>query len=143
MPTSAAIYQKNGIEFVIFDKNAFNNKNIINFIKGLNNQFIYSFNKDLGLYNSDLTFDEAKEAFLKNSSIKLYNSWKKSNELMAARIPSQAMQSFMSMQTVGYTEDPGNNVYVSHWQLYLQGSDYDIDKAYVMTFGFSKGVYEG
>ena len=53
------------------------------------------------------------------------------------------MQSFMSMETKGYTEDPGNNVYVSHWQLWLQGSDYDIDKAYIMMHGFKNGIYEG
>lgn len=73
----------------------------------------------------------------------MYSSWLRSNDIIAARIPSQAMQSFMPMKVVGYNEDKGNNVYVSHWQLWLQGSDYDIDKAYIMMFGIKNGIYKG
>ena len=72
-----------------------------------------------------------------------YISWKKSNYLMAARIPSQALQSLMSMQNVAYIQEAGNNVYVSHWQLLLQGSDFDIDKAYAMMYDFKNGIYRG
>lgn len=88
-------------------------------------------------------FDNIKEEISNNLSVMLYTSWQKSNDLIAARIPSQAMQSFMSMKTVGYNEDEGNNVYVSHWQIWLQGSDFDIDKAYIMMHGFKNGLYEG
>jgi len=28
------------------------------------------------------------------------------------------------MKTVGYTQEALNNAYVSHWQLFLQGSDF-------------------
>jgi len=38
------------------------------------------------------------------------------------------------MQAIAYTGSTKNVVHVSHFQTFLQGSDYDIDKAYVMGF---------
>ena len=38
----------------------------------------------------------------------------------------------MSMKLVAWTKNSKNMAYVSHFQTYLQGSDYDIDKAYIM-----------
>ena len=66
-----------------------------------------------------------------------------SNLSLDARIPAQAYQSFMSMQTVAYTQENLNNVYVSHWQLWLQGSDFDIDKLFMMMYGFRNGMIIG
>lgn len=62
----------------------------------------------------------------------LYNSFKRTLRVISTRIPTQALQSFMIMRTVALTDDPVNNVYVSRWQLWLQGSDLDIDKSYMM-----------
>jgi hypothetical protein len=46
------------------------------------------------------------------------------------------------MKCVGWTENTKNMAYVSHFQIYLQGSDYDIDKAYIMGQSYdSNGVY--
>jgi hypothetical protein len=42
----------------------------------------------------------------------------------------------MKMKLVGYIPISGNECMVSHWQTFLQGSDYDIDKAYLMGFEF-------
>lgn len=76
-------------------------------------------------------------------SEKTYASFLKSLELVAARIPAQSMQSFMEMKNVGYFNTTGNDAYVSVWQIFLQGSDFDIDKAYIMGYGFNKsGLYE-
>ena len=72
-----------------------------------------------------------------------YASWKKSVKALSARIPAQAMQSFMSMDTVGYISGDANDIYVSHWQLWLQGSDYDIDKLYMMMYEFKDGIFAG
>jgi hypothetical protein len=36
------------------------------------------------------------------------------------------------MEAIAYSGNSRNIVYVSHWQAWLQGSDYDIDKAYIM-----------
>lgn len=49
----------------------------------------------------------------------------------------------MSMKVVGYLPINTNQVVVSHFQTWLQGSDYDIDKSYIMAFQFSdNGVFE-
>lgn len=67
-----------------------------------------------------------------------FNSFKKSLEIIAARIPAQTLQSFMKMKVVSFTGRDSNAIMVSHYQLWLQGSDFDIDKAYVMGFEISK-----
>lgn len=71
---------------------------------------------------------------------KRYASWEKSHEFVAARIPAQSMQSFMPMTNVGYFNTSSNDAYVSVWQIWLQGSDFDVDKAYIMGYGFGNGA---
>ena len=71
-----------------------------------------------------------------------YFSFQKSLEAVVARIPAQAMQSFMGMDTVGFISGNANDIYVSHWQLFLQGSDYDIDKVYMMMYSMSNGLFD-
>lgn len=85
------------------------------------------------------TFDN----YIENLSKVIYQSWKFSNKALCARIPAQAMQSFQSMETVGYIAGDANDVYVSHWQLWLQGSDFDIDKLYMMMYEFKNGIFSG
>ena len=72
----------------------------------------------------------------------MFNSWKMSNLSLSARIPAQAYQSFMSMNTIAYTQEHLNNAFVSHWQLWLQGSDFDIDKVYMMMYDYRNGSFE-
>lgn len=71
---------------------------------------------------------------------KRYVSWEKSHENIAARIPAQSMQSFMPMKNVAYFKTESNDAYVSIWQIFLQGSDFDVDKAYIMGYGFGNGA---
>lgn len=78
------------------------------------------------------------------NSNKKFVSFRKSLDYTAARIPAQTMQSFMKMKSVGFSSSEKNIVYVSHWQTWLQGSDYDIDKAYIMGNEFdANGFYIG
>ena len=81
--------------------------------------------------------------YLNKLAMERYNSFKRSLEYVCARIPSQAFQSVMSMNTVGFIQGDSNDVYVSHWQLTLQGSDYDIDKLYMMGYNFKNGRFVG
>lgn len=75
---------------------------------------------------------------------KQYTSFMKSQEFTVSRIPAQTLQSFMQMRNVGFTGTPTNQCFVSHWQTWLQGSDYDIDKAYIMGLSFDgNGRYVG
>lgn len=75
---------------------------------------------------------------------KKYVSFLRSQSFTASRIPAQTLQSFMQMHCVGFTGVSTNQCFVSHWQTWLQGSDYDIDKAYIMGLSFdSNGRYVG
>ena len=50
----------------------------------------------------------------------------------------------MPMKCVGWIEGTNNSAYVSYIQTWLQGSDYDIDKAYIMGQSFTEnGLYIG
>ena len=71
---------------------------------------------------------------INNLGQELYTSFKKSLDIIAARIPAQSMQSFMPMKVVGYEEFDINTAYVSTHQIFLQGSDYDIDAVSLLTF---------
>ena len=84
------------------------------------------------------------ENFKDNQSIKKYNSFLKSLEFISSRIPAQTLQSFMAMQCVGFTGLNTGYCIVSHFQTFLQGSDYDIDKSYMMGYSFDgNGMYLG
>jgi hypothetical protein len=39
----------------------------------------------------------------------------------------------MKMRVVGFLDTDSNQIQVSHFQTWIQGSDYDIDKAYAMA----------
>lgn len=94
---------------------------------------------------NDLVAEFGKiDKYLDSISKGIYSSWLKSQEVLSARIPSQAFQSFMGMENVAYSEGTSNDIYVSHWQLWLQGSDLDIDKAYTMMYSINEnGLFEG
>ena len=62
--------------------------------------------------------------YAKNLKNEIQSSFKKSLTFTASRIPAQTLQSFMQMKAVGFTENSHNICYVSHWQTWLQGSDY-------------------
>lgn len=88
--------------------------------------------------------DANKINILTQLSKKMYASWEKSHEVVAARIPSQSMQSFMPMKNIAYHKTKSNDAYVSIWQIWLQGSDFDIDKAYILGSGFNgNGHFDG
>lgn len=73
---------------------------------------------------------------------KKFVSFQKSLDYVAARIPAQTLQSFMKMKVASFVSSDKNVAYVTHWQTWLQGSDYDIDKAYIMGNEFdNNGIY--
>lgn len=53
-----------------------------------------------------------------------YSAFLKSLDVVAARIPSQSLQSFMPMKVVAYDNPNRNAAYVSTLQILLQGSDF-------------------
>lgn len=86
--------------------------------------------------------NELKKDFYKKDAHKKWISFQDSLKFISSRIPAQTLQSFMTMKCIGWTENTTNMAYVSHFQIYLQGSDYDIDKAYIMGQSYDdNGIY--
>lgn len=69
-------------------------------------------------------YNQLLQAYLKKEAHKRYISFLDSQNFIAARIPAQSLQSFMTMKNIAWTENSKNISYVSHFQTYLQGSDY-------------------
>ena len=65
---------------------------------------------------------EQYEKFYEELARQRYSSWEQSLYFTAARIPAQTLQSFMQMKNIAYSGNSLNKVYVSHWQIWLQGS---------------------
>jgi hypothetical protein len=78
---------------------------------------------------------------LLKSGQEIHSSFIKSLDVLAARIPAQCHQSFMAMKIVGFDNSGANNAYVNRMQLYLQGSDYDIDKVSLLGYKFKNGKF--
>ena len=131
-------------------------------LKGFGNELAYDQNLKELIYNIQSLYQGATTDDLTDYNIstkkykkyirdyyysledKIKSSYEKAQEFTASRIPAQTLQSFMQMLCVGYTGTSTNQCFVSHWQTWLQGSDYDIDKAYIMGHSFDdNGVYIG
>lgn len=109
-------------------------KKLANRTKKSNKEDVDAVQKNLKtLINESKTkYQVLKEEFYKKQAHKKYISFLDSLNFIASRIPAQTLQSFMAMKCIGWTGNINNQAYVSHFQTYLQGSDYDIDKAYIM-----------
>ena len=87
-------------------------------------------------------FKEIEEAHYQNRldyvAKEMWQAFEAQLLCIGARIPTQSMQSFMGMEIVGFSDSDKNEVYVPAVQLWLQGSDLDIDKLYIMMFEISK-----
>lgn len=80
---------------------------------------------------------------LNKQAANMFKSFKLSINAIGARIPSQGMQSFQPMRIVGFSDSLTNDVYVNRHNTYLEGSDYDIDKTYILTYNVnSDGTIE-
>ena len=105
-----------------------------NYVHPKHKQFIQT---QLDSFDSSIKTNKAnlsalKKDFYRQEAHKKWVSFQDSLKFISSRIPAQTLQSFMAMKCVGWTENTKNMAYVSHFQIYLQGSDYDIDKAYIM-----------
>ena len=63
-----------------------------------------------------------------------YQSFLKSLQMIGARIPCQNMTSFMAMEVAGFSDSDTNEVYLPSIVNILQGSDFDIDKQYILGY---------
>lgn len=91
--------------------------------------------ESLDALTTDLKFQFQKR--LERLAINRFEAFNMSLNVVGARIPTQAMQSFMPMRIVAVTDDLVNNIYVTRWQTWLQGSDYDVDKLYTLAYSIA------
>ena len=78
--------------------------------------------------------DKNYDANIHNKAVAKYNACIAQGDYVIARIPTQAMQSFMDVHVVQYVDSESNEIYVPAQLAWLEGSDYDIDKDYGMTY---------
>ncbi len=75
---------------------------------------------------------------------RIHNSFIKSLNIIAARIPAQNQQSFMGMEIQDFEDNNINSAYVSSFQFFLQGSDLDVDAVSLQVFKLNKqGLFVG
>ena len=75
-----------------------------------------------GIRNAMKRKEMNENEMLEESSKIKYSSFLKSLDFVAARIPSQAMQSFMPMEVIEFSDTDKNTAYVANIQIWLQGS---------------------
>lgn len=68
----------------------------------------------------------------------LHTAFDESLNLIAGRIPAQSQQSFMAQRVIGFDSSDLNTAMVSTFQLFLQGSDLDIDAVTLLGYDFDK-----
>lgn len=94
------------------------------------------------VFNIKNSYDETLNRKIDSKAEKMYRSFVESLNVTANRIPAQAFQSIMAMKVVGFSDSDVNEAYVAHTQIWLQGSDYDVDKAYITSpIINSEGIY--
>lgn len=68
-----------------------------------------------------------------------YEAFLRGLQFIGARIPTQAMQSFMPFEAICFIDDDQNKVYVPKANTHIEGSDYDIDKLYLLAITILNG----
>ena len=68
-----------------------------------------------------------------------YEAFLRGLQFIGARIPTQAMQSFMPFEVICFIDDDQNKVYVPKANTHIEGSDYDIDKLYLLAITILNG----
>ena len=140
------LYDKNRVESIIISKRMKKSEredDLFNFlrmrsiaVKGKRQLFKFDDNGQVIGLNGNIediinTINDSFKLSIGKAKSK-FNSFKKSLDLIVARIPAQNLQSYMKMIVVGFLETTSNQIQVCHLQTYIQGSDYDIDKANTM-----------
>ena len=125
----------NGSDFIDLVQINYNSQNIEEIIN------FYSSEDQLENIDVKNAEDWAKKEFersLKKLAKQRYESFLLQLQYIGARIPTQSMQSFMDLEVVGFTDDDINSVYVPRQLTWLEGSDFDIDKLYLMGYSINK-----
>ena len=91
----------------------------------------YLIDKDLNNLDPSLLVNILRENeddryfdYVENLAKRKYQSFLNQLNYIAARIPTQSMQSFMPLEVVAFTDSDTNDVYVPRSLTYLEGADY-------------------
>ena len=88
--------------------------------------------------NKLLKEDNSDALVYNNIAAKQLKAWKASNNMISARIPSQSMSFAAALKVAAYTPWHSNTIMVPNNYVYIQGSDYDIDKIFSIMMGLDK-----
>ena len=75
---------------------------------------------------------------IKNIAKNKYDAFVKSLEFVGTRIPCQSMQSFAPMRVIAFADTDINECYIPSHISWVEGSDYDIDKQYIIGYSLLK-----
>ena len=121
---------------------AFSNGELVN-VAGIDVDGSEDFNR---LFTVEQLLEWEEENFNKRVeelAVERYNAFDESLNFVCARIPTQGMQSFMPMRVVAFTDSRMNDVYVAKANTWLEGSDFDIDKLYILGYSLdSSGRFQ-
>lgn len=103
------------------------------------------------LKNSDyfddfrLKDEKVEENYIRRIARDRFKAFSKALEYVGARVPTQAMQSFMPFKVLAFSDSEQNVLYVPKHNTFIEGSDYDIDKLYLLARSFSEAgqMYAG
>ena len=82
------------------------------------------------------------ESYVDRRANLLAKNFEKTLLYFGTRIPSQAMQSGMSLKVVTFVGNGGNQVFIPGAMHWFEGADYDIDKTYMMRLGLNNGYLD-
>jgi hypothetical protein len=84
-----------------------------------------------------------RKQYQKDLSATLYHSFVRSLRNVDTRIPTQNLASIQGVEIVSFNTFGRNDIFINRWQMWLQGSDLDIDKTYGMGSSIKKnGMYD-
>lgn len=84
-----------------------------------------------------------RKQYQKDLSTTLYHSFVRSLRNVDTRIPTQNLASIQGVEIVSFNTFGRNDIFINRWQMWLQGSDLDIDKTYGMGSSIKKnGMYD-
>jgi hypothetical protein len=82
--------------------------------------------------------ESIEDSYIKRIARNRYKSFTKALEYVGARVPTQAMQSFMPFKVLAFSDSEQNVLYVPKANTFIEGSDFDIDKLYLLARSFNE-----
>lgn len=118
-------------------------KHFFAYRKGQTNSEIDSILAESNIYEI-FENDEDNNVLFDSLAKRQFDSFKETLRSLQARIPSQSLSFAMAMRTVGFLPWDTNTTMVANSNVFIEGSDYDIDKVYSIMFHLNEvGLIDG